>query len=111
MERPEADKPLQNKSFNSLKEFYPYYLSEHKNPISRRLHLLGSSIGAICLIVALYTWQWGYVLAGLIMGYGLAWIGHFFFEHNRPATFKHPIYSFCCDWIMYKDIITGKIPF
>ena len=50
-------------------------------------------------------------LAALLSGYAFAWIGHFFFEKNRPATFKHPFYSFAGDWVMYKDILFGKIPF
>ena len=52
-----------------------------------------------------------WLLAALFCGYGFAWVGHFFFEKNRPATFKHPFYSFAGDWVMFKDILTGKIRF
>ena len=52
-----------------------------------------------------------WLLAALLCGYGFAWVGHFFFEKNRPATFKHPFYSFVGDWVMFKDILTGKIRF
>ncbi|HWS40494.1 MAG TPA: DUF962 domain-containing protein, partial [Arenimonas sp.] len=55
--------------------------------------------------------QWYWVPTAFICGYGFAWVGHFVFEKNKPATFKHPLYSFVSDWIMYKDILTGKIPF
>ena len=98
-------------NFTSIKDFYPFYLSEHSNRTSRRLHLVGSSTALILVSIGLANFQWQYFLAALIAGYGFAWIGHFVFEKNRPATFKHPFYSFCCDWIMYKDILMGKIPF
>ena len=50
-------------------------------------------------------------LAALLCGYAFAWVGHFFFEKNRPATFKHPFYSFAGDWVMFKDILAGRIRF
>jgi len=53
---------------------------------------------------------WSYIWVCFIAGYGPAWIGHFFFENNRPATFKHPFYSFASDWIMVKDMVVGKLP-
>lgn len=95
--------------FNSLAEFYPYYLSEHQNPTCRTLHYVGS-FGVIALIVTLaITGQWQWLWGALLIGYGCAWIGHFKFEHNRPATFKHPFYSFISDWIMLKDWMTGQL--
>jgi hypothetical protein len=98
-------------SFDSLAAFYPYYLSEHQNRICRRLHFVGSSLVLGCLLALLMTGQWLWIPAMLLCGYGFAWIGHFGFEKNRPATFKHPLYSFASDWIMFKDMLTGKIPF
>ena len=97
--------------FSSFRQFYPFYLDEHRNRTSRRLHFIGSC-GALVL-VAVTVWQQhlGWLLAALVCGYGFAWIGHFFFEKNRPATFRHPLYSFLGDWVMFKDILTGKIPF
>jgi hypothetical protein len=97
---------------NSLKtfaEFYPFYLGEHSNRMCRRLHFVGSTAALGCLIMALFTQQWLYVLYGVIAGYGFAWIGHFFFEKNKPASFKRPLYSFMGDWVMYKDIWIGKV--
>lgn len=97
--------------FNNLSEFYPYYLSEHQNLTCRRLHFVGSSLVLGCLAALLLTGQWFWLPTAFVCGYGFAWVGHFAFEKNKPATFKYPLYSFVSDWIMYKDILTGKIPF
>lgn len=99
-----------SKCFSSFSDFYPFYLGEHANRTSRRLHFLGTSIALILFATGLLTASWWWLLLGLLQGYGFAWIGHFFFEHNRPATFKHPFYSFAGDWRMWWDIVTGKIP-
>lgn len=97
--------------FNSLSEFYPYYLSEHRNVTCRRLHFVGTSLVLGCFAALVLTGQWLWLPIAFVCGYGFAWVGHFFFEKNRPATFKYPFYSFVSDWIMYKDILAGKIPF
>ena len=97
--------------FRTFAEFYPFYLSEHSNRTCRRLHFVGTSIGVACLVMLVLTWNFWWLLAGLFAGYLFAWIGHFGFEKNRPATFKYPFYSFAGDWVMYKDIWTRKIPF
>jgi hypothetical protein len=97
--------------FASFSEFYPFYLSEHANIVSRRLHFTGSSLVLGCLLAVVTTGDAWWLLGGLLCGYGFAWVGHFFFERNRPATFSHPVYSFIGDWVMYKDILTGKIRF
>ena len=97
--------------FASFSEFYPFYLQEHSNLTSRRLHFIGSWGVLLLLATALVTGNAWWALGALFCGYGFAWVGHFFFEKNRPATFKHPLYSFAGDWVMFKDILTGKIPF
>ena len=96
-------------TYRSFAEFYPFYLSEHEDQTCRRLHFAGTSLGLACLIIAVITLSLWPVLAGLVIGYAFAWVGHFFFEKNRPATFKYPFYSFAGDWVMWKDIIVGKI--
>ena len=95
--------------FNSFEEFYPFYLSQHQNKLCRRLHFVGSTLGLVGLGAAIVTGKKRYIAAGIVAGYGCAWGGHFFFEHNKPATFKYPVYSFMGDWVMFKDMLTGKI--
>nr|MBV6629444.1 DUF962 domain-containing protein [Oceanococcus sp. HetDA_MAG_MS8] len=97
--------------FASFADFYPYYLAEHSNRTCRRLHFVGSTIGLAMMVFALISGQLWLILLALVQGYAWAWVGHFFFEHNKPATFKYPWMSFKGDWVMWKDILTGKIPF
>ena len=97
------------RTYATFGDFYPLYLSEHANRTCRRLHFAGTTIGLLCLLSALVTRNAWWVLAGLVAGYLFAWIGHFFFERNRPATFTYPLYSFMGDWVMWRDILTGKI--
>jgi hypothetical protein len=97
--------------FASFAEFYPFYLSEHRNPTCRMLHFAGSSLVLGCLLAAIVTRNAWWLLAMPLAGYGFAWVGHFAFEKNRPATFKHPLYSLLGDWVMYAQLLTGKIPF
>ena len=98
-------------SYRTFSEFYPFYLSEHANRTSRRLHFVGTSIALVLLLTAIVTMNGWLVLAALVQGYAFAWVGHFFFEKNKPATFKYPLYSFAGDWVMYRDILIGRIPF
>lgn len=95
--------------FASFREFYPFYLTEHANAISRRLHVIGTSIGVALFVYALATARWWLALVAFVPGYAFAWIGHFFFEHNRPATFQHPLYSLAGDFVMLRDVLTGRI--
>ena len=99
------------KSFTSFEIFYVFYLKEHSNTTCRRLHFLGSTLSLICLAMLAITGKPQYLLYGLLCGYGCAWIGHFVFEKNKPASFKRPLYSFMGDWVMYKDMWSGKIKF
>lgn len=101
----------QPQGFTSFREFYPYYLSEHADATCRRLHYLGSSLALACLGMLVATGNPWWLLAGLVAGYGCAWVGHFAFEKNRPATFKHPFYSFAGDWVMFADMLRGRIRF
>ena len=97
------------KRFQSFKEFYPFYLNEHRNATCRRLHFIGSTIVLALIAAALFTQQWSLLWLLPVVGYGFAWVGHFFFEHNRPATFKYPLFSLMGDWVMFRDMLTGRI--
>lgn len=97
--------------FHSFAEFYPYYLKEHCNATCRRLHYVGSLLVLGILAHAIISQQWQWLLAVPLAGYGFAWIGHFVFENNRPATFDYPLYSLMGDWVMLKDAFTGRIKF
>ena len=98
-------------AFRSFAEFYPYYLAEHSNRTSRRLHFIGSTLVLVFLFAAALTGiGWLAVLAP-VQTYALAWTGHYFFEHNRPATFRHPWWSLRGDWRMWWEMLSGKIPF
>ncbi len=97
--------------YSSFREFYPYYLSEHSNRTCRRLHFVGSTLVLITLVAAVATHHWMWLWLLPLLGYGFAWIGHFFFEKNRPATFTHPFYSFAGDWVMFAQMLGGKIKF
>ncbi|HET9532139.1 MAG TPA: DUF962 domain-containing protein [Blastocatellia bacterium] len=99
------------KRYRSFKEFYPFYLSEHSNSMCRRLHFIGSALVLVTLAYSVLTQSWLALLALPVIGYGFAWAGHFFFEKNRPATFTYPLYSLIGDWVMFKNILTGKLKF
>jgi hypothetical protein len=95
--------------FSSFAEFYPFYLEQHANRTCRVLHFIGTWLVVAVAVFAFVrdeaVWLWLMPL----LGYGFAWIGHFFFEHNRPATFRHPFYSLLGDFVMWKDIMAGKV--
>ena len=97
-----------NSKFASFNEFYPYYLGEHSNPVCRALHYVGSTLALIIMLYSIVSANYFGILAGLVVGYGFAWTGHFFFEHNKPATFQYPLWSFMGDWVMLKDFLSGK---
>jgi hypothetical protein len=98
-------------AFRTFRDFYPFYLREHTNRTSRRLHFIGTSLALALLILALSTRTWWIAALALAEGYAFAWVGHFFFEHNKPATFKHPWFSLMGDWRLWWDIISRKTPF
>ena len=102
---------MSEKAYQSFREFYPFYLSEHTNATCRLLHFIGSTLVLMALVYIIFTGAWAYIWVLLLLGYGPAWVGHFFFENNRPATFKYPLYSFMGDWVMYKDLWTRKEKF
>ena len=103
-----SDEP---RTYQHFSDFYPFYLDEHKNRTSRRLHFCGTALVILIFVTALVTGRYLLLLLMPIAGYGLAWVGHFFFEKNKPATFRYKFYSLMGDFVMFRDILTGKIRF
>ncbi|WP_213879822.1 DUF962 domain-containing protein [Pseudomonas sp. dw_358] len=97
--------------FTRFADFYPFYLAEHGNSSCRRLHFVGTSLVIALLAYTLASGQWWLLLAVPIAGYAFAWVGHFFFEKNRPATFEYPFYSLLGDFVMYRDMLLGHVDF
>ncbi len=95
----------------TYKEFYPFYLSEHNNAYNRFFHFIGTTLVIIIIIMAIWQKKPKFLWYVPVIGYGFAWIGHFFFEKNKPATFKYPLWSLKSDFKMYFEILTGKIGF
>jgi hypothetical protein len=93
----------------SYSAFWPHYLREHARSRTRALHFLGTSLAILCLVLLVVTGNWWWLLAALVSGYLFAWIGHFFIEHNRPATFTHPLWSLLSDFRMYGLWVSGRL--
>jgi hypothetical protein len=93
---------------SSYEEFWPFYVSQHQNSNCRRLHFAGTSIVLLLVLAAIRVSLW-FGLAMPVVGYSLAWLGHFVFEGNRPATFGHPFWSLRADFRMYRYILTGRM--
>ena len=99
---------MAEQQFSSFREFYPYYLSEHADRRCRLMHYVGTWLVIAVLALGVLVSPW-WLLAVPVVGYGFAWVGHFAFEHNRPATFTHPLWSLAGDWRMWWEITTGKV--
>lgn len=100
---------LSRGKLNSFEEFWPLYVHEHLVKRNRQVHFVGTTLGLGCLFIAATTGMPCFLLAALLFGYGFAWIGHFFIEHNRPATWSHPFYSLAGDFRMYYLLLNGKM--
>ena len=100
--------PQQLPAQPTFTEFYPYYLTEHRRPGTRVLHFVGTSLFLAGAAAAVATRRPALLPAGIVAAYGFAWIGHFFVEHNRPATFKHPLLSLRGDFRLYWDLLRGR---
>lgn len=102
---------LSDREYSGFSDFYPAYLSEHSHRVNRQLHFAGSTLALLSLMMVPITHQWWWLSVALLCGYGFAWIGHFAVEKNQPASFRHPLYSFMGDWVMYRQMLTGQISF
>ena len=100
---------MSQRETRTFAEFWPFYVMEHSRPGTRLLHAAGT-LGSTTLLVALAaTGRWRWLPLVLVVGYGAAWVGHFFVEHNRPATFAHPLWSFAADYKMVWMMLTGRM--
>lgn len=99
------------KRYTSLREFYSFYLSEHQDFRCRLLHFIGTGLVLLSLLIFLLSWNWIFLALIPVLGYGFAWVGHYFFEQNKPATFQYPVYSLASDFILFWDLLTGKESF
>jgi hypothetical protein len=104
---------MSQRTYNSVAEFWPHYVAEHSKPSTRLLHLAGTALALACLIWFVVIGKWWLFPLALIPGYGAAWIGHFFIERNRPATFQYPLWSFMGDykmiWMMLRGRMAGEV--
>lgn len=100
---------MSQRRFQRFADFYPFYLSQHRTPGCRRWHYLGSTLVLVALFLSLLVSRW-WLIAMPLAGYGCAWFGHWQHEHNRPATFSHPVYSLLGDWVMFGQWLSRRLP-
>lgn len=100
---------MSEETFHSFADFWPHYVNEHSKPPTRLLHLLGTTVGIALLVYFIASGRWWLFPLAFVPGYGAAWIGHFFIEKNRPATFQHPLWSFMGDYKMIWFMLTGRM--
>lgn len=103
--------PMPSDPYQSFADFYPYYLSQHRTAACRRMHVIGTVLVLVLLAAAVLSATWWLLALVPLAGYGFAWIGHFAFERNKPATFTHPWYSLAADFVMLRDVLAGRIKF
>ena len=97
------------KKYTNFKAFYPYYLSQHSSKKNRLLHFCGTALLILVFIFGLVSQNYKWFIAIPFIGYGFAWVGHFFIEKNKPATFIYPFYSLSGDFVMFWHTLTGQI--
>jgi hypothetical protein len=90
-------------------EFWRHYLAAHADPRTRVLHYAGTSLAVAALVVAAVESDWWWLLAAPVAGYAPAWLGHLFFERNRPETFRHPAWSLVSDFRMLGMFAAGRL--
>ena len=99
---------MEEKEYKTFKEFYPFYLEQHKKEGTRITHFIGTTLFLTLLVLAIIKQEPLFIGEGAVCAYFFAWIGHFFIEHNKPATFKYPWMSLKGDFKLYFEILTGK---
>ena len=97
------------KRIADYREFWDFYVSEHAQPMTRYLHFVGTTLGLVLLVWIVRSGSWFYLPLCLIIGYAFAWVSHFFVEHNKPASFTYPLWSFVSDYKMMWFMLAGKM--
>lgn len=100
---------MDEQRYTTMQEFWPFYVGEHARPATRWLHFIGTSTLFMWILLALFRRNPRFLIAAVVSPYAYAWAGHFFVEHNRPATFKYPVKSLLADFIMYGKMWQGKM--
>jgi len=95
--------------FQSFDEFWPFYVREHRSKLNRRLHFVGTTAGLAATAAGLLRRKPWLLAMGPVLGYGAAWIGHFFVENNKPASFRYPLWSFRADFKMWSKMLIGAM--
>src|SRR5690242_10345188 len=95
--------------FRTLDEFWPYYVGEHRQPLTRTPHFIGNTNLLAWLLMAALRRSFRLAILGVITSYAFAWFGHFVIERNRPATFDYPVLSALADMRMYAKMWRGEM--
>jgi len=106
-----SSQPAPGERYASFEAFYPFYIHQHANRVCRRIHVVGTALVIAAFVAAVATLNPWWLLAMPLIGYGFAWVGHFFFEKNRPATFKYPLWSLRGDFQLFFETVSGKRKF
>ena len=106
-----SSQPAPGERYASFEAFYPFYIHQHANQVCRRIHVVGTALVIAAFVTAVATLNPWWLLAMPLVGYGFAWVGHFFFEKNRPATFKYPLWSLMGDFRLFFETVSGKRKF
>jgi hypothetical protein len=93
----------------TYREFWVFYLREHAHPETRLWHIVGTGTASVLLVAALASFSYELFFAALITGYAPAWAAHYWIEKNRPATFRHPLWSLVSDYRMAAAWLTGNL--
>jgi len=102
---------LEQKKYTSVKDFYPYYITQHQNTANRILHFIGTGLIGLCFITAMLFHKFIFFALMPVTGFSFALIGHLVFEKNRPGKLKYLFFTLMCDFILFGDLIMGRQPF
>lgn len=91
------------------RDFWMFYLGEHSRPATRSLHFIGTITAVLILVTSFVVADWRIAIFALVIGYVFAWSGHYFFEGNKPATFKYPIWSLISGFRMLGLWLVGRL--